>query len=326
MEKNMIKNSYIKEPSSLVTSKEDTRAGFISMALEKNYLAVPYIEEAKVLKVLAEQARNPKELKNIKEIRKSLISASGLSDKSINYMDEDDIDVAIDGLIEKFLEPAGKYFIDELVYRYLLVKGDALGGKARNLAGSLGERKFVRTLLSIMSISNIDYYWLNNETKKWQEKPSNDIDIEKRLKAIYWVKNGNHRILLLNANVPIVGKNVDLCLLNGSKDDLILKGKEIKNSIHKDNSKYLSLGELKGGIDPAGADEHWKTANSALNRIKQSFAKISMKPSIFFIGAAIEQSMAEEIFKQLTNNELTNAANLHKEEQLIDLCKWLLNE
>lgn len=177
-----------------------------------------------------------------------------------------------------------------------------------------------------MSISNIDYYWLNNETKKWQEKPSNDIDIEKRLKAIYWVKNGNHRILLLNANVPIVGKNVDLCLLNGTKDNLILKGKEIKNSIHKDNSKYLSLGELKGGIDPAGADEHWKTANSALNRIKQSFAKISMKPSIFFIGAAIEQSMAEEIFKQLTNNELTNAANLHKEEQLIDLCKWLLNE
>ena len=23
------------------------------------------------------------------------------------------------------------------------------------------------------------------------------------------------------------------------------------------------LGELKGGIDPAGADEHWKTGNAA---------------------------------------------------------------
>jgi type II restriction enzyme len=115
-------------------------------------------------------------------------------------------------------------------------------------------------------------------------------------------------------------------LLNGSKENLILTGKEIKKSIHKDNSKYLSLGELKGGIDPAGADEHWKTANSALNRIKRSFMKISMSPRIFFIGAAIEQSMAEEIFKQLKNNELSNAANLHKEKQLIDLCNWLLNE
>ncbi len=28
--------------------------------------------------------------------------------------------------------------------------------------------------------------------------------------------------------------------------------------------KTLMLGELKGGIDPAGADEHWKTANTVL--------------------------------------------------------------
>ena len=31
------------------------------------------------------------------------------------------------------------------------------------------------------------------------------------------------------------------------------------------------FGELKGGIDPAGADEHWKTGNSALVRIRKAF-------------------------------------------------------
>ncbi|HAJ78349.1 MAG TPA: hypothetical protein DCO75_01135, partial [Fibrobacteres bacterium] len=31
--------------------------------------------------------------------------------------------------------------------------------------------------------------------------------------------------------------------------------------------------ELKGGIDPAGADEHWKTAKTAIDRIVSAFKK-----------------------------------------------------
>jgi len=55
-------------------------------------------------------------------------------------------------LIEKFLKPAGIDFIDELIYRFLLTRGDTLGGSMRNLAGSLGERKFNRTLISTLKI------------------------------------------------------------------------------------------------------------------------------------------------------------------------------
>ena len=47
-------------------------------------------------------------------------------------------------------------------------------------------------------------------------------------------------------------------------------------------------------------------------------------PYTFFIGAAIEKSMAKEIFHQLENRTLTNAANLTNEEQLISICKWLI--
>ncbi len=88
--------------------------------------------------------------------------------------------------------------------------------------------------------------------------------------------------------------------------------------------KYLALGELKGGIDPAGADEHWKTANSALDRIRNAFSDNNSNPQTFFIGAAIENAMAQEIYQQLVKNTLSNGANLTNESQVVSLCNWLI--
>jgi type II restriction enzyme len=320
MAKKLIANSLIKSADDLITSREETRAGFIAMALEKNYIAVPYIEEAKALKALASQVKKPKDLFKVKDLRVGLLTASGLSDKSLNYLTEDDRTLAIKGLIEKFLEPAGESFIDELVYRYLLTKGDALGGKARNLAGSIGERKFLRSLLSVFNVAGIKYKWKDNDTNTWLDKPTDDTDIEKRIKAIYW-KRKTDRLLILNINVPLVNKNVDLSILQALPDDL----KNGKQSIIHQPDKYIALGELKGGIDPAGADEHWKTANSALDRIRTSFAKKKLKPQTFFIGAAIENAMAVEIFKQLQTGTMNNAANLTYDQQLTKICDWIIN-
>ncbi len=321
MAKKLKTKRLIKKADDLVTSREKTRAGFIAMALEKNYIAVPYIEEAKALKSLASKIKKPKDLLQVSDLRVGLLTASGLSDKSLNYLTEADKTLAIKGLIEEFLEPAGSSFIDELVYRYLLTKGDALGGKARNLAGSLGERKFLRSLLSVFTLAGIKYQWKDNDTNSWLENPKDDNGIEKRIKALYWKKGKADRLLVMNINVPLVSKNVDLSILDGKVEDL----KTGKQSIIHNHSKYIALGELKGGIDPAGADEHWKTANSALNRIKTSFAKDKLKPQTFFIGAAIENSMATEIFKQLQNGTMNNAANLTDDDQLTAICDWIIN-
>ncbi|MBL7998922.1 MAG: restriction endonuclease [Candidatus Kapabacteria bacterium] len=320
MAKKIIANPHIRSADDLVTSREETRAGFIAMALEKNYIAVPYIEEAKSLKALASQVKKPKDLLTVIALRNGLVTASGLSEKSLYYLTDDDKMLAIKGLIEKFLEPAGDGFIDELVYRYLLTKGDALGGKARNLAGALGERRFLRTLISVFNIAGINYKWKDSETNTWLDKPADDTDIEKRIKALYW-KNVTDRVLVLNMNVPLVNKNVDMSVLHAQPDDL----KTGKESVIYDANKYIALGELKGGIDPAGADEHWKTANSALNRIRVSFEKKKLKPQTFFIGAAIEHSMADEIFKQLQTGTLGSAANLSHDQQLTMICTWILN-
>jgi len=289
------------------------------MALEKNYLAVPYVEEAKALKLLAKKVKTPQELLTLDELRVGLLTASGLSEKSLNYLTEDDRTTAIKGLIEKFLEPAGKSFIDELVYRYLLTKGDALGGKARNLAGTLGERKFLRTLLSVFNLAGTDYKWRDSETGTWQDKPEDDTDLEKRICGLHWYHQSKPRLLVMNISVPVVKKNVDLSIIEATPTDL----KKGKNSIIHSSDKFIALGELKGGIDPAGADEHWKTANSALIRIRTSFGTANHRPHTFFVGAAIERSMATEMFGELQSGVLSKAANLTSDEQLTELCSWI---
>lgn len=324
MAKKLIFKSHIQNASDLVTSKEQTRAGFISLALEKNYISGPYVAEARALKNLALNAKRPTDLLKIQKLEVSLLTASGMSDKAMNHLTDKDKIESIKGLIKNFLEPSGKDFVNELVYRYLLIKGDSLGGKLRNLAGKIGELKFVQSLLSVLNVYNINYKWMDVETYQWKNKIENQSGIEKRIKGFQWQNSLGSRILLININVPLVKKNVDLCLLTGNKNELQLKGNN-QNSIHRNADRYISVGEIKGGIDPAGADEHWKTANSALERIRNSFKTENLFPKTFFIGAAIENSMAQEIFNQLCKKTLANACNLTVDQQLISICDWLIN-
>ena len=309
----------IKKSEDLVTSREQTRAGFIAFALEKNRRSTPIIESAKSLKILASKAKKAKELLKIIEIRSALLTAAGLSDKALNYFTEEDKDKAILGLVENFLEPAGKYFVDEVVYRYLLIKGDSLGGSMRNLVGAIAQQKLIRTLLSNLSISNKNYSWYNNQTKNWEEKPINDFSIEEQLKALSWKNSkAKNRVLAFNLNIPIIKNNIDICLFSSGIEEYN-NGKIVNTP-----NKILMLGELKGGIDPAGADEHWKTGNTALNRIRASFAKHNLKIETSFVAAAIERKMAEEIFAQLQNKTLSKVANMTIDEQLVNYCDWLL--
>ena len=138
---------------------------------------------------------------------------------------------------------------------------------------------------------------------------------------MHWESKQQQRTLVYNLNVPVVKKNVDLCLLEAAPTEIIIGN---QNSTHYRSNAYLALGELKGGIDPAGADEHWKTANTALSRARNAFAADGHTPHTFFIGAAIAPAMAAEIFLQLQSGQMSNAANLTREQQLASLCQWLV--
>ena len=322
MSDNSYKN-HLNSWKSLVTPYEQTRAGFIALALEKNRKATPFIEKAKALKTLASKANKPFDLINLVEIRPAILTASGISYKATNHLTEDYKINAIKGLIENFLEPAGKDFIDELIYRFLLTRGDSLGGSMRNLAGALGERKMTRMLIATLSIKNVKFSYLHSKSTNWISGSKDDADLEMFLKGLSWINANGYRTLIFNLTVPIVTKNVDLCLFDSVSTQFI-PGRN-QNSCHYKPSSYIALGELKGGIDPAGADEHWKTANSALERIRTSFSAKNLNPQTFFVGAAIERAMAIEIYEQLESGHMSNAANLTDDNQLISLCEWLIN-
>ena len=116
--------------------------------------------------------------------------------------------------------------------------------------------------------------------------------------------------------MPLVKTNVDLCLFDRNP-------RAVDATKYLMASSYLALGELKGGIDPSGADEHWKTARSALERIREAFEHVDHAPNTFFVGAAIEKKMAGEIWNQLETGVLTNAANLNDHSQVASISRWL---
>lgn len=314
---------HLTKSDDLTTPYEATRAGFVALALERNHRATPFIEQARTLKVLASEAKNPNDLKNISGIKRALLTASGVSDKASGHMlDENKIE-AIQGLIDNFLEPAGSNFIEELVFRFLLTRGDTLGGSMRNVGGVLAERKLSRVIIATLRLRGISYYWLNKSSDSWVEA-NEDTDIELFLKGLSWSTNGRPRTFIYNLTVPFLGnkgKNVDFCLFDGSWEDFSDTKK--KNRSHP--NLYIALGELKGGIDPAGADEHWKTANTALSRIRTAFSEQNHSPHLFFIGAAIEADMAIEMWDQLNNGLLSNAANLTNSDQVTSICNWICN-
>lgn len=312
-------NKFIISADSLVTTYEETRAGFLSIALEKNRVGDPYVKSALAFKAMVAHTKSADELLSIPAVRPFLITASGLSAKSLAYLNEADQTKAIQELIDKFLKPAGSAYIDEATFRYLLIKGDAVGGTMRNKIGALGQERLIRAIFSSMSVRGIECDRICTDSKEWEKVDYSIVGVETNIKALHWENAYGERILIFNATIPTVKKNVDICLYSGKIEDYAKAG------IVRHDERAIMFGELKGGIDPAGADEHWKTGNTALERIRTSFEKAGY-PEIktSFVGAAIERAMSEEIYNQLENDILTNASNLTNNNQLIEYCNWLI--
>lgn len=314
---------HLTSSKDLETTYEAIRAGFVALALEKNRRATPYVEEARALQIAASTAQSSADLLNIPDIQPALLTAAGVSDKAKRHLSPQDRVEAINGLIRNFLEPAGQQFLEELVFRFLLIRGDALGGSMRNIGGGLAQRKMTRSIISALGVAGIPYVWLHSRTGEWARMSGDDADIEIFLRGIGWQKDGYNRTLMYDLRVPFVGTNVDLCLLSGNPRELTAR--RANRTVLGSASAYVALGELKGGIDPAGADEHWKTARTALTRVRKSFAAEECNPALFFVGAAVEARMADEIWSQLEGGLLANAANLTDDRQIASLARWLCN-
>lgn len=309
--------NHIPSASELETTYEATRAGFVALALERNYRATPFVAQARALKVAVAVVTTPLGLIELIHILPSLLTAAGVSDKAAKYLTADDKTAAILRLIREFLEPAGANFVEELVYRFLLTRGDSLGGAMRNIAGAMANRQLIEGIRAALALGAISCLILPRGRDIWEELASGETAPNQDVRGLAWRLGQHWRTLLFNQKVPLISSNVDTILLNCDPQGLT------KSEVRQP-ARYLALGELKGGIDPAGADEHWKTARTALQRVRASFAAHELYPQTFFVGAAIEKRMATELWQQLNDGVLSNAANLTDVRQFNSFCQWLV--
>ncbi|MGZ8842527.1 MAG: AvaI/BsoBI family type II restriction endonuclease [Pyrinomonadaceae bacterium] len=285
---------HLTQSEELITTKLGFQSSFASIWLEFNRRATPYVEQARALKHAASRVNHSIDLDKVSEIRAAIRSSSSLASVS------------------------GVNFVEELVYRFLITRGDTLGGSMRNVGGVLAQRKLARALMSALALSGTRFRWQHSSTRAWADGTGEEPDIELYLRAISWKAGNKKRTAVFNLGVPFLKNNVDLCLFDCEDTGL-------SKEIYKTPKLYIALGELKGGIDPAGADEHWKTARTALLRIQSAFSKSKLTPHTFFIGAAIEKRMAREIWEMLNDRTLENAANLTNDDQVASISRWLVS-
>ena len=261
-----------------------------------------------VIKYSSEAKKMLRKIENNKNILNTIIStpilfdfiigAIMLSQKSLQHFSQSELKKYIKNNVN-FDRINEQNYLNELERYYLMSAGETIGGKIRNLVGKKGNDIFVNYIKEYFQTKNVSYQII--------EKNGN-------VQKIYT----EELVILFNKKPNFIGKSVDFMVLKKYSDGTY----DIE-----DHNQYISAGELKSGIDPAGADEHWKTAATALKRIHQSFVKEGIdSPNIYFIGGAISKHMASEIIHYMENDKLKYAANLNYKNQMKKIIKHLLND
>lgn len=290
---------YIKSASDLITSTASTNRGFLLQAIQKIEKSDPYIQRALQFRNELIKCKSIDDLLKLDAFKDDLLTSVGFSTKAMQHVESKEIDDLLKKTLEIILKKHGKNFHDEILFRYFLIKGDALGGEMRNLTGSLGQKILLKAILDALKEKHI--------------APVTTTSKNGKIQSLSWDK----RYVVFDRSPKCVNKNVDVIMLDRSFS-------KSEAGLIENKKAYLACGELKGGIDPAGADEHWKTARSSLERIRECFDESSCL-ALFFVAAAIEKAMAIEIYEKLESGYLSFAANLTVPRQVRDLAEWLIS-
>jgi len=209
-------------------------------------------------------------------------------------------------------------------YRHVVMMmgnvGDALGGVSRNEVGRVAMMRILNPLVARLHsrgfLASIAYSLKGQitlddddsgaEERKWIEiTPHTNVqellDRFETYRVLYHeLRMVNGSRLLLNAQLkwvdPITGETYKV-------------GPDLHS--HVGDTDLLWAGELKGGADPAGSDEHWKTATEALRRITDAARRTDRrKPQLSFIAAILVDRVARAAQSWIDNGDLTSVYNL----------------
>lgn len=318
----MFQNPFIKTADDLVTTHEARRAGFLEAVLRRNAEETPYLAKAKALyTMLKSKTKTSSDVLKLLDIRDAFLDAAGVMQKTRNCLTDIEKQKLFQEFIKKVIAPTGGKYIDEIVYRYLMSLGEQLGGHMRNVIGKAAQSKLTHAIIAQLQLQNLEFK-VHKRNGKWVPGAQYTYKLAEEVRAIQWNNGEYKRMLVYNLTVPGIGgrnKNVDIVIFNKQTDDI---SASTMKGLMADAKVLHLMGELKGGIDPAGGDEHWKTTRGALERIREAYKKAY----VIFIGASIEKSMSKEIYTQLQNGQLDYVANLTNADQLAAMCGWIVEQ
>lgn len=91
----------------------------------------------------------------------------------------------------------------------------------RNKIGALGQEKLIRAIFSSMSVRGLRGERILTDGRRWMTIDPTEAGAEANIKALHWVNEKGSRLLVFNAKIPTVNKNVDICLFKGELGNTI---------------------------------------------------------------------------------------------------------
>jgi hypothetical protein len=212
--------------------------------------------------------------------------------------------------------------------------GDSLGGSSRNEVGRVAMAQVMRPLIKLLCqhdrLESITYSTRSSLVPGTPRDPDETLiigpqtDIGAKLNEIERDHVKYMELRLRNGVLLLVDKIIRWYDNKGKEYTPSADLHSARESTGAETDMIWGA-EVKGGADPAGSDEHWKTASRALTRILENASKSGRAaPPLSFIGTTIVNKVAVEIVAWIDRGDLVSAYNLTKIiEQPAELKRFL---
>jgi len=215
--------------------------------------------------------------------------------------------------------------------------GDGLGGVSRNEVGRIASTQVMRYLLidlhSIRQVQTVRYSLKGNldsleESDEEQQEDTGELVFTDDLNLPNILDNLERNRVKYK---EIILRNGYSLLLDRQLVWTDKQGNEYKIGADL-HSRTVSMdmiwaGEIKGGADPAGSDEHWKTATKALQRIIDAANATGInQPQLSFLATILVDRVALDAQQWINEGKLTSVYNLTQMSENADSLQAFLED
>ena len=211
--------------------------------------------------------------------------------------------------------------------------GDSLGGTSRNEVGRTAMMRLLNPLVTHLHRQNYlqeivcsfkgdlsASFQKTGQSRREKIAMDGTVDMDELLTDFEHRRVKYHELVLRNGNRLLVDRQLNWTDEAGTTYKI---GPDLHSTAERQD--FVWAAEVKGGADPAGSDEHWKTATQALNRILDaSRATSRAQPALAFVATIFVERVAREAQAWIDEGKLTAAYNLtrmlHEPQEMKRFC------